>query len=141
MAARNKIMTLNAGSSRCLGPRVGREGREQQNPWTAAAGGPGRQQLHNLFVPRMHHRPEQGLTATARSIPRSLKFKLFELGSGAGTALKAIASGVCERIGDPDGVSYLRVGAGWVLVGKLVKQIICPGVATTREGWRGAARV
>ncbi len=48
----------------------------------------------------------------------SLKFKLFELGSGAGTALKAIASGVCERIGDPDGVSFLRVSglrgqAGW----------------------------
>ena len=45
--------------------------------------------------------------------PRSLKFKLFELGSGTGTALKAIASGVCERIGDPDGVSYLRVGGSW----------------------------
>lgn len=55
MAARNKIMTLNAGSS-------------------------------------------------------SLKFKLFELGSGS--ALKAIASGVCERIGDPDGVSYLRAKVG-----------------------------
>lgn len=36
----------------------------------------------------------------------SLKYKLFEKADGA---LKAVASGVCERIGDPDGVSYLRV--------------------------------
>lgn len=96
--------------------RIGREGWEQQTPGQLQRGA-GPSQLHNLFVPHMHHRPEQGLTATAHSIPRSLKFKLFELGSGAGTALKAIASGVCERIGDPDGVSYLRVGAGWVASG------------------------
>ena len=48
----------------------------------------------------------------------SLKFKLFQLGeagaqglkaSGA-QGLKAIASGICERVGDP-GASFLRVSA------------------------------
>ncbi len=53
MAARNKIMVLNAGSS-------------------------------------------------------SLKFKLFQMAEGAPDGLKAVASGICERIGDPS-ASFLRV--------------------------------
>lgn len=55
MAARNKIMVLNAGSS-------------------------------------------------------SLKFKLFQMGDGAPDSLKSIASGICERIGDPS-ASFLRVSS------------------------------
>lgn len=49
----------------------------------------------------------------------SLKFKLFEMGAGGGggggaaAALKAVASGVCERIGDP-AASFLRVSFGWL---------------------------
>lgn len=48
----------------------------------------------------------------------SLKFKLFQMGEVGGQALKAIASGICERVGDP-GASFIRVGslpgrpAGW----------------------------
>lgn len=39
----------------------------------------------------------------------SLKFKLFQMGqAGEGGALSAIASGVCERVGDPS-ASFLRV--------------------------------
>jgi hypothetical protein len=38
----------------------------------------------------------------------SLKFKLFELSGGAATGFKAVASGICERIGDPY-ASFLRV--------------------------------
>ena len=38
----------------------------------------------------------------------SLKFKLFEMGGGAATGFKAVASGICERIGDPS-ASFLRV--------------------------------
>jgi acetate kinase len=37
----------------------------------------------------------------------SLKFKLFDMGGGA-TGFKAVASGICERIGDP-AASFLRV--------------------------------
>ncbi|KAL4858642.1 Acetate kinase [Chlorella vulgaris] len=41
----------------------------------------------------------------------SLKFKLFQMGqAGEGGALSAIASGVCERVGDPS-ASFLRAKA------------------------------
>ena len=38
----------------------------------------------------------------------SLKFKLFEKGAGGG-GLQALASGLCERIGDPE-ASTIKVG-------------------------------
>ncbi|EFN57884.1 hypothetical protein CHLNCDRAFT_50526 [Chlorella variabilis] len=40
----------------------------------------------------------------------SLKFKLFQMGEVGGQALKAIASGICERVGDP-GASFIRAKA------------------------------
>ncbi len=49
----------------------------------------------------------------------SLKFKLFQMGGAGGQALKAVASGICERVGD-SGASFIRVGAPTCLLGCLV---------------------
>lgn len=76
----------------------------------------------------------------------SLKFKLFEMGAGGGagagaaTALKAVASGVCERIGDP-AASFLRVGFCFSWMEWLWLEAVARGRAGGRAGaaWRREA--
>jgi acetate kinase len=41
----------------------------------------------------------------------SLKFKLFQMGGAAAEGLRVVASGICERVGDP-AASFLRAKVG-----------------------------
>lgn len=69
----------------------------------------------------------------------SLKFKLFQMGEGGGvdTALKAVASGICERVGDPS-ASYLRVRCAVGAAGLVGAAHLVPGSAAV---WHCCSRL